>query len=256
LTVRLNTYSWGHGGGSPIVCVHGVTGHAEQFRKLAQDTLADRRVLAVDLRGHGRSSWLPPWNLETHIGDLAETATGHAVEHATWIGFSLGGRLVAELALHDPRLVERLVLLEPVLHLPPEDGLEAAEQERYEETYATADEAVATLAVAIGLPTPREDLEEEARQHLTAAADGRVRFRYSKSAAVAAWGEMSRPPVPPAGVPTLIVVGTESWVPVEEHLERYRAALGDRLVVERLPSQHWLLWNAFPATADAVRAFV
>jgi pimeloyl-ACP methyl ester carboxylesterase len=101
-----------------------------------------------------------------------------------------------------------------------------------------------------------QDLEEEARQHLTAAADGRVRFRYSKSAAVAAWGETSWPPVPPAGVPTLIVVGTESWVPVEEHLERYRAALGDRLVVERLPSQDWLLWNAFPATADAVRAFV
>jgi hypothetical protein len=42
---------------------------------------------------------------------------------------------------------------------------------------------------------------------------------------------------------------------VEEHLERYRVALGDRLKVERLPSQHWLLWNAFPATARAVRAF-
>jgi hypothetical protein len=66
---------------------------------------------------------------------------------------------------------------------------------------------------------------------------------------------MSRPPVPPAGVPTLIVVGTESWLRVEEHLERYRVALGDRLKVERLPSQHWLLWNAFPATARAVRAF-
>jgi hypothetical protein len=78
------------------------------------------------------------------------------------------------------------VLLEPVLHLPPEDGLEAAERERHEETYATVDEAVATLAVAIGLPTPCEDLEEEASQHLTAAAGGRVRFRYSKSAAVAA----------------------------------------------------------------------
>jgi lipase len=187
LTVRLNTYSRGQGGGSPIVCVHGVPGHAEQFRKPAPDTLADRHVLAVDLRGHGRSSWLPLWNLETHSGDLADTAAVHALEHATWIGFSLGGRLVAELALHDHRLVDRLVLLEPVLHLPPEDGLEAAERERHEETYATADEAVATLAVAIGLPTPRGDLEEEARQHLTAAADGRVRFRYSKSAAVAAW---------------------------------------------------------------------
>jgi pimeloyl-ACP methyl ester carboxylesterase len=98
LTVRLNTCSWDHGGGSPIVCVHGVSGHAQSFRKLAEDTLADRRVLALDLRGHGRSGWEPPWNLETHVADLAETATAHAVERATWIGFSLGGRLVAELA--------------------------------------------------------------------------------------------------------------------------------------------------------------
>jgi lipase len=253
--LRLNTYSWGQGGGAPIVCVHGVTGHGQQFRRLAEDTLADRRVLAVDLRGHGRSGWLPPWNLETHVGDLAETAGVHAIEHATWVGFSLGGRLVAELALRDPGLVERLVLLEPMLHLPPEDGLEAAEREGQEETYATADEAVEALAAATGVSTPRELLVEEAREHLTGAADGRLRFRYAKSAAVAAWGEMSRPPVLPADVPSLIVVGTESWVRVEEHLERYRAVLGDRLKVERLPSQHWLLWNAFPATARAVRAF-
>jgi lipase len=254
--LRLNTYSWGQGGGAPIVCVHGVTGHAGVFRRLAQDTLADRRVLAMDLRGHGRSGWLPPWNLETHVGDLAETATVHAIEHATWIGFSLGGRLVAELALSKPELVDRLVLLEPMLHLPPEDGLEAAERERQEETYATAEEAVEALAAAVGLSTPRVLLVEEARQHLTGAADGRLRFRYSKSAAVAAWGEMTRPPVPAADVPTLIVVGTESWVRVEAHLERYRAALGDQLKVARLASQHWLLWNAFEATARAVRAFV
>jgi lipase len=254
--MRLNTYNWGHGGGSPIVCVHGVTGHAESFRKLAEDTLADRRVLAVDLRGHGRSRWEPPWNLETQVADLAETATAHAVEHATWIGFSYGGRLAAELALSDPGLVDRLVLLEPVLHLPPEDGLGAAERERHEETYATTEEAVTALATAIGFPTPGEYLEEEARQHLTEGNDGRLRFRYSPSAAVATWGEMTRPPMPPADVPTLIVVGTQSWVPVEEHLERYRAALGNQLKVERLPSQHWLLWNAFWATARAVRGFV
>jgi pimeloyl-ACP methyl ester carboxylesterase len=40
----------------------------------------------------------------------------------------LGGRLVAELALREPGLVDPLVLLEPVLQLPPEDGL--AERER------------------------------------------------------------------------------------------------------------------------------
>ena len=117
----------------------------------------------------------------------------------------MGRRLVAELALHDPGLVDRLVLLEPMLHLPPEDGLEAAERERHEETYATAEEAVEALAAAVGSSTPREFLVEEA---------------------------------------------------VEEHLERYRVVLGDRLKVERLASQHWLLWNALAATAGAVRAFV
>jgi hypothetical protein len=49
--VRLNTHSWGHGDGSPIVCVHGVAGHAEIFRKLAEDTLADRPVLAMTCAG-------------------------------------------------------------------------------------------------------------------------------------------------------------------------------------------------------------
>jgi pimeloyl-ACP methyl ester carboxylesterase len=152
--------------------------------------------------------------------------------------------------------VDRLVLLDPVLQLPPADGLEAAELERLEETYASAEEAVKVLAAAVGFSTPRAYLVEEARQHLTEAGDGRLKFRYSESAAVAAWGEMTRPPVPPADVATLIVVGSESWVPVEAHLERYRASLSDRLQVVRLPSQHWLLWNAFGATARAVRAFV
>ena len=149
-------------------------------------------MVAVQGGGEALLVQLPPWNLETHVGDLVETATVHAVEHTTWIGFSLGGRLVAELALREPGLVDRLVLLEPVLQLPPEDGLAAAERERHEETYASAEEAVAVLAAAIGFSTPRAYLVEEAAQHLTEAGDGRLRFRYSESAAVAAWGEMAR----------------------------------------------------------------
>jgi hypothetical protein len=65
-------------------------------------------------------------------------------------------------------------------------------RERHEETYASAEEAVAVLAAAIGFSTPRAYLVEEAGQHLTEAGDGRLRFRYSESAAVAAWGEMAR----------------------------------------------------------------
>jgi lipase len=53
--------------------VHGATGHGQRFEQLAAERWAIRfRVLAVDLRGHGRSGWQPPWTIETHIGDLLE----------------------------------------------------------------------------------------------------------------------------------------------------------------------------------------
>jgi lipase len=255
--MRLHAHTWGPEGAPPVVCVHGVTGHGERFRKLAEEGLTGRRVVAVDLRGHGRSGWEPPWNLETHVADLLETAGAHGVERGPWVGFSFGGRLVADLALAAPERVERLALLDPALHLPPEFALEAADDERTEETFATADEAIeARIAAGTLYSTPREMLEEEMRQHLEPTADGRLTQRYSRSAAVAIWGEMARVPAAPAAVPTLFVTGAHSQVPNARQLERYRAALGDRLETLELDSGHTLLWDAFDATADALLRFL
>jgi lipase len=53
----LNVHRFGPDEGPAILCLHGVTGHGLRFRRLANDCLAGRRVLAVDLRGHGRSRW-------------------------------------------------------------------------------------------------------------------------------------------------------------------------------------------------------
>ena len=252
--MRLNAHVWGEG--PPVVCVHGVTGHGERFRRLAEDRLPGRRVIAVDLRGHGRSGWEPPWTLETHVSDLAETADALGVEGATWIGFSFGGRLVAELALRDPWRVQRLVLLDPALHLPPAFALSAAEDELSPQRFRTRAEAVdARLADGSLISTPREFLEEEMRQHLAQTIDGRFVKRYSVAAAVAAWGEMSRPPVPPAAIPTLFVAGSESDVPTAEHIARYRAALGSTVRTVEMLSGHSLLWDAFEETAAEIAGF-
>jgi lipase len=237
------------------MCVHGVTGHGERFRRLAEEGLAGRRAIAVDLRGHGRSGAEPPWNLETHLDDLIETARAHGVERAPWIGFSFGGRLVAELALREPALVERLALLDPALELPPDFALEAATDELNEESFASADEAIeARLAAGTLMSTPRELLVEEMRQHLEPAADGGLRYRYCRPAAIAAWSERARPAPPPAPVPTLLLTGSESYVPNDAG--RYRNALGDRLTVQEIRSGHSLLWDDFEATAAAVSAFL
>jgi lipase len=255
--MRLHLHEWGPRDAVAVVCVHGVTGHGERFRRLGEGLAASRRVVAPDLRGHGRSGWEPPWNVEAHVDDLVETIDALAVEVVAWLGFSFGGRVVVELATRHPGRVERLVLLDPALELPASQCLESAEEERAEETYGSAEEAIEErLAAGTLISTPRELLVEEMEQHLVPAGDGRLVYRYSKSAAIAAWSEMARPAPPIASVPTLVVVGDQSFVPTAAQVERYGAALGDNLTVRALRSGHSVLWDAFDATADAVASFL
>jgi pimeloyl-ACP methyl ester carboxylesterase len=64
--VILAAEEWGDPMAAPVVCLHGATGARGIYRRIARDYLADRRVLALDLRGHGRSGSEPPWRVETN----------------------------------------------------------------------------------------------------------------------------------------------------------------------------------------------
>ena len=175
----LHTTTWNDDGGAPVVCVHGVTGHGGRFRRLAE-RLPGNRVVAVDLRGHGRSPWEAPWTAETHLADLLETADAHGIGAATWIGHSFGGRLVAELASRHPDRVERAVLLDPAMHVEPPVATERAEGLRGDLSFGSPDEAIdARLGDGSLVSTPRATLEEEAAVFLEQGEDGRWRWRFS-----------------------------------------------------------------------------
>jgi lipase len=256
-SVRLHTTEWGPGGARPVVCVHGVGGHGRRFRKLAEEPLAALRIVAVDLRGHGRSDWEPPWDLDTHVGDLRDTAAAFGVARAAWVGHSFGGRLVMELTARAPELVERAVLLDPAVWVPPPVALDRAEAERADRVYSGFDEAV-DLRLAGQLHTPRELVEEEMRDHLVAAADGHVRYRYAQSAVVAAYGEMAKspPPFELLRVPTLLVRGAQTDVVPEVLAETYREGVGEHVEVVTVPGGHNVLWDAFAETGDAIAEFL
>lgn len=255
--MRLHLHAWGDPASPPVVCLHGVTAHGGRFRKLAEERLASRfRVLAPDLRGHGRSGWEPPWSLEAHLDDICETV---GVERAAWIGHSFGGRLLVELAARRPGLVERAVLLDPALYVLPHVALDMAEEERRDVSFASADEAIRTRLESGRLfHTPRQLLEEEMREHLERGEDGRLRYRYLKSAVIAAWSVMASPP--PAyervRVPTLLVVGERSWLVLDHQIADYSTALDDLLQVVTVPGGHTVLWDAFEETAAAVERFL
>jgi len=255
------THEWGEGGSPLVVCLHGVTSHGRHFAPLAK-TLSDRfHIVALDLRGHGDSLREPPWNIEQHVDDVIDALqlAGLADEPCRWIGHSFGARIAFEVAAAAPELVARLVLLDPAIRIRPEIGLYGAERSRVDRSYASFEEAIDRRFEESALKhAPRELVETELRAHLFEDEDGRWRYRFSQSAVVAAYGEMSRepPPFELARVPTLVVLGEESYIPYDDLLEPHREALGDLLEVVRVPGGHTVLWDALDETAAAVERFL
>jgi lipase len=254
--VSLARYEWGDESLPALVCLHGVTSHGPHFRTLAE-RLSDRlHVVALDLRGHGDSTWEPPWNLEQHVADVLDAAP---TDRCAWLGHSFGGRIAFEAAAASPDRIERLVLLDPAVHIPPHIGLAAAENARRDRSYPSFEEGIdRRYAESVLTTAPRDLVEAELREHLLADQDGRYRYRYCQSAVVAAYGEMTRepPPFTRVLVPTLLVLGETSYLPYDELLEPHTIALGDLLEVVRIPAGHTLLWDALDETAAAVEHFL
>ena len=174
-----------------------------------------------------------------------------------WIGHSFGGRLAAELALREPGRVERLVLLDPALQVLPHVAFDMAELERADVSYESVEQAVqARYDAGRVLLAPKELVIESDGQHLEAGADGRLRYRYCKSAVIAAWSIMASPAPAPAEVPTLMVLGADSWLTLDEHAEIYRAALGDLFSLVTVPGGHTVYWDALAETNEALAAFL
>ena len=251
----LNVHTWGDEGLPRVVCLHGVTSWGGHFAELGPRLAPSRHVVAPDLLGHGRSSYEPPWRIDDHLAALDATVGD---EPATWIGHSFGGRLAAERAARRPESVERLVLLDPAILLPPHVALWAAENARSERRYDSFGEAIDRRYDESELHrAPRALVEAELAGHLVEGDDG-WRYRYSQAAVVTAYSEMATaPPVfADLRVPTLIVLGESSYLSYDHLLDAHRGAVGDLLEVVTVPGGHTVLWDALDETADAITRFI
>lgn len=251
----LRVRSFGAEDAPAVVCLHGVTSWGGHFEQLATRLAPAYRVVAPDLHGHGDSGREPPWRIEDHLAHLA-TALDEGVR--VWLGHSFGGRLAFEWAARNPGGVDRLVLLDPAIFIPPPVALFAAENARAERRYASFEEAIDRRFDESQLHrAPRELLEDELRHHLVESEDG-WRYRYSQAVVVAAYGEMASapPPFADARLPTLLVLGEQSYLPYDHLLDAHRAALGNLLEVVTVPGGHTVLWDALDETAAAVAAFL
>lgn len=115
-------------GGTPIVCLPGLTRNVLDFEDLARVLAAppyDRRIIAISSRGRGLSARDPipeRYTIPVEAGDVISVLDELGIDSAAFIGTSRGGLILHVLAMTHLHRIERLVLndIGPVLEL---DGL-------------------------------------------------------------------------------------------------------------------------------------
>ncbi len=256
--MRLNVHHFGPADGEPVLAIHGVSGHGRRYVDFAPLALPDRHVLSVDLRGHGRSGWEPPWDVITHLDDLLETLDAEGFEEAIDIvGHSFGGLLGLSLLTLVPERVERLVLIDPAIALPAEYCADRARDVVAAPGWASREEAVAERKAGLA-ESGHRFVAAEIDEHVVEGEDGRFRARFAPAAAVTAWSEMAHAaPIPEETRPVLILrAARDVYVREETLLAPLGAALGDDLELVDIDAAHMIYWEAPEAAAEEIKRFL
>jgi len=108
----LDLYYEVYGSGDPLVLLHGGLGSIEMVAPLLPRLSPGRRVIAVDLQGHGRTADIDrPLRFETMADDLAAALDHLGLRQADVMGYSLGGGVALQFAIRHPPRVRRLAVI-------------------------------------------------------------------------------------------------------------------------------------------------
>lgn len=96
--------------------------HATGFHARCWDQtvacLGERHVIAVDMRGHGRSGKVPPYTWKVFGEDLTEFVKALNLDNIVGVGHSMGGHSLCLAVAAEQTRFSRLVLMDPVIMSP------------------------------------------------------------------------------------------------------------------------------------------
>ena len=121
--LRLHLLDWGGEGRTPLLLLHGFTGHAHAFDTLAIALQQHFHVYALDQRGHGDSDPAEVYDAAGAFADLSGVVAELGHHSLVFVGLSMGGRSAMYFASKRPEAVQQLV----VVDIGPEISKRAAE---------------------------------------------------------------------------------------------------------------------------------
>ncbi|PWE17921.1 alpha/beta hydrolase [Marinicauda salina] len=111
-------------GKAPVVCLHGLTRNSRDFEEIAPRIAAKgRRVIAVDVRGRGRSDRAPDpstYYPGVYVKDVLGLLDAEGIDRVVSIGTSMGGLMTMILAAERPGFLRGVALNDIGPELAPE----------------------------------------------------------------------------------------------------------------------------------------
>lgn len=98
------------GEGFPLIIIHGLFGSADNWRTLSKKFAEQYRVIALDLRNHGRSPHVDGMSYDAMAADVLALMDKLGLEKAHILGHSMGGKVAMQLALNLPERLEKLIV--------------------------------------------------------------------------------------------------------------------------------------------------
>lgn len=117
--INLSWFEWGQKKATEAtyLLVHATGFHARCWDQVVK-SLGDHHVIAIDLRGHGRSDNTGPFTWDYFAADLAAFIEVLDLNQIVASGHSMGGHSITQAAARVPKRFERLVLVDPVILAP------------------------------------------------------------------------------------------------------------------------------------------
>ncbi|MFJ5261944.1 alpha/beta fold hydrolase [Streptomyces sp. NPDC088387] len=236
--------------GTPLVLIHGINGAASQWTGVI-DLVADRPILAIDLRGHGDSAGAADrrpgdYGAEAYARDVAAVLDHFALSRAHLAGASFGGGVAVTVAAQRPELPRSVTVIGGALSVAGHADIDALLGELNRRGPVAFFELVASASFAPGTAETllRDSARLAARNDVeTVEAILRDAFTADVSAAAAAvgvaalvlTGEHDRTCPPELGAALALALhGRHSVLPDRGHM----AHLEDPGLIARLLDRH------------------
>jgi pimeloyl-ACP methyl ester carboxylesterase len=260
----LHCLAWGRTGDPTAVLVHGNGAHAHWWDPLVPSLVPGWRLVAIDLRGHGESTWPEPpaYRVEDLGADLDAVIARCAPGPVALVGHSMGARLAVWWAARHPEAVRGLAILDSRLEpIRPELAAQhrgSAAGRREGRAYPTRADALAAFRLVPDEPAIPPAVHADLAHHaIVERRPGEWGFRFDR-AVLSLEGDGARDLLELAGrlrCPILLMAGDASWVMDAQQRDVMTAAM-PHASWRVFPGSHHFLLAQGPAVGAALRAFL